>query len=148
MNSFLVNISKKELPILKNLYEVDWPLHSVSYAAIEHFIDRFDKKPDWEKKVKFLTLNNDWQQSGTFLIVNENDQNIMFNTLEAPPHNSLRRALELLNYDQEMAFVCFRDIFRPLIFDILRVRNLETTFDSSTRCVYFPTKKLENISIK
>lgn len=146
MNS-LVNIPKQQLPILRNLYRSNWPLHAVSYVAIEHFIERFDKKAEWQEKVKFMTISDDWQRSGTFAMVNENDQHILFNTLEAAPYSSLRKTLELLNYDQERVFICFRDIFRPLVFDIVRVQNLEVTFDSSTRCVYLPREKLEEMKL-
>lgn len=71
-------------------------------------------------------------------MVNENDQHIMFNTLEPPHHPTLRRTLELLDYQTEKVFISFRDIFRPLVFDVMRVHNLEATFDSGTRLLYAP----------
>lgn len=140
MNS-LQKIAKEDLPQLRDIFKADWPLQVVSYALIEHFIDRFEKKPEWEEKVKFLSLGDSWKKTGTFAVVNENDLNITFNTLEPAPYPILSRTLELLDYNQEMAFVSFRDVFRSVVFDVLRVHNLEATFDSGTRLIYMPREK-------
>lgn len=146
--SSLIKISKQNLLILKRIYKIDWPLHVVSYCAIDHFINRFEKQPEWEDKVKVWSLNEDWRENGTFAMVNDNDQNILFNTLEPPPYSTLRRTLELLNYEGQKVFICFRDLFRPLVLDVIRVQNLEATFDSSTRCMFMPREKLQNVQIE
>lgn len=145
--SSLIRITKESLPELRRIYKVDWPLHVVSYCAIDHFINRFENKPEWEEKVKIWTLNEDWKQTGTFAMVNENDQNILFNTLEPAPYPTLMRTLELLDYTEQKAFICFRDLFRPLVFDVMRVQNLEVTFDSGTRCMVTP-QEITNNEIK
>lgn len=139
----LLRISKKFLPHLRDIYKTEWPLHAVSYAAIDHFIRRFEKHAQWEEKVKFWTLNNDWRITGTFAMVNDNDQHILFNTLESYPYPTLRRTLELLDYEQEKVFICFNDIFRPVVLDVMRVNNLESTFDSGSRITYWPREKLD-----
>lgn len=112
---------------------------------IVHFIDRFEKKPEWEDKVKFWTLSDEWKQGGSFALVNENDRHIMFNT--PWPYTSLQRILELLDYDEEKVFVSFRDIFRPTVFNVIRVQNLQVTFDSSTRCVYSDKTHLKSLEM-
>lgn len=43
-----------------------------------------------------------------------------------------------------MVFVCFRDEFRPVIFDVIRVKNLETTFDAGTKAIYLPDKDINS----
>lgn len=137
----LEKISKQLLPQLKQIYRINWPLHAVAYVAIDHFINRFEKKPEWEGKVKFWALEgDDWQQSGTFVMVNENDQHVLFDTLEPSPYKTLHKTLQLLDYNEEKVFVCFRDILRPLVLDVIRIRNLEITFDNGTRCMYTPLK--------
>lgn len=129
-------ILKEFLPNLRKLYEIDHPLHAVTTIAIRHFIERFKKKPEWEEKVKFWSLNGDWNKTGTFAMVNTNDNHILINTLEPWPYESLRKTLYLLNYDQPMVFVGFRDIFRPVVLDAARVQNLEITFDTGTKNIY------------
>lgn len=139
-------ILKESLPNLIKLYEANKPLHAITTVAIGHFIERFNKKPEWEKKVTFLSLNN-WKETGTFAMVNTNENLIFFNTFEPWPHESLRRTLNLLNYDKPVVFVCFRDVFRSVVLDVIRVQNLEITFDSGTKNMFVPYKDV-NIKIK
>lgn len=134
----LLRISKEELPYLRGLYEVERPLHIITVVAISHFIEHFENKPEWDEKIDFWTSSECWKQTGTFAMANKNDQHILFNTLEPWPYQSLHRTLELLNYDHKVVFICFRDIFRPVVLDVIRVRNLQITFDSGTRSLSKP----------
>lgn len=132
----LTIIRQEDLLDLKNLYEADKPLHVVTTVAIGHFIERFKKKPEWTNIVKFWSLNDSWKETGTFVMINANDDHILFDTLEPAPHKSLHSILDLIDYVKPMVFICFRDIFRPVVLDVIRVQNLEITFDSGTRTVY------------
>jgi len=76
-------------------------------------------------------------------MINENDRHILFDTLELPPYSTLQRTLELLEIEQEWVFVCVRDNFRPLVFDVMRVHNLEVTFDNGARLMYIAKEKLD-----
>lgn len=129
-------IQKEDLPNLKKLYEAERPLHVVTTVAIGHFIERFKKKPEWSEIVTFWSLDDEWKQTGTFVMINTNDDHILFNTSEPSPYVSLHKTLQLINYDKPMVFICFRDIFRPTVLDVIRVRNLEISFDSGTRNLY------------
>jgi hypothetical protein len=142
----LVAIQKNDLPNLKKLYEIDNALHAVTTVAIAHFIDRFNKKPEWAKIVTFLSLNDNWRKTGTFVMINEHDSHILLNTLESAPYATLHRTLQLINYVKPMVFICFRDLFRPVVLDVIRVRNLEITFDSGTRFLY--RRKPEVVTIR
>lgn len=139
----LTIIGKEDLVYLKKLYEVDRPLHVVTTIAIGHFIQRFAKKPKWQHIVKFWCLNDNWKETGTFVMINSNDGHILFDTLEPNPHENLRRTLELVNYDKPMVFICFRDIFRPVVLGVIRVQNLEITFDSGTRTSHASLQDLD-----
>jgi len=139
-------ILKESLPKLKRLYEVEKPLHVVTTVAISHFMERFNKKPEWEKKVTFCSSDDNWEKTGTFAMVNTNDNHIFFNTFEPWPHDSLRKTLELLNYDRPMVFVCFRDKFRQLLFDMIRTQNLDITFDSGSKTIYLPDEIKTNVT--
>lgn len=145
MNS-LLRITRQQLPKLSHIYKSnEYPLHNVSYICIDHFIDRFTRKPGYEDKVKFWTLNETWMQNGTFAMVNDNDGHILFNTLEPFPYTTMRQTLERLEIEDEKVFICFRDIFRAMVHDVMRVQCLEKTFDSGTRLIYYPRANLAKL---
>lgn len=143
----LVRIATKNLEVLKGVCKIDWPLHVVSYSAIDHFINRFRQHPSWEENVKFWTLNDEWRQSGTFVMENAIFGHILFNTFQSWPHQSLRKLLESLNYEHEKVFVCFNDEFRSVVNDIVRVKNLEVTFDSGAKLIYLPKENLDGFDL-
>jgi hypothetical protein len=146
--SGLVRIARSSLETLKNLYRVDWPVHVVSYTAIDHFIHRFNQQPEWEEKVKFWTLGDDWKRHGTFVMENVSDGHILINTTQAYPYESLSETLNMLSYDDERVFACFHDKFRPLVQDLIRVKNLEETFDSGAKCVHLPKETWEKFDLQ
>lgn len=71
-------------------------MHSVTTVAIAHFIDRFKKKRMGEI---CDILDNNWKETGTFAMVNANDDHIYFNSLESWPFKSLHTtsAIQLRN---------------------------------------------------
>jgi hypothetical protein len=145
----LLKLSSENLIHLSSIYRsANWPLHVVSVGAIEHFIRRFKKQPEWHEKVNFFSLNESWKKTGTFVMVNTNDQHVLFDTLEPTPFKTLRKTFEVLNFDDEKVFVSFRDIFRPLVYDVIRVHNLEVTFDNGTRLIYSPRLDYDGIVIE
>lgn len=132
----LLPISVEHLPTLRQLFEAQNPLQLVTTTAIGHFIERFKKKPEWSKIVTFWSVNDKWKETGTFAMINTHDDHIFFNTLEPFPYESLRKTLELIDYSRPMVFISFRDIFRPIVFEVIRTRNLHITFDSGARNLY------------
>lgn len=104
-----------QLPILRDLYKLDWPLHVATHSTIQVFVERFANFPEWIKKVKFLILKNfGWKSCGAFVMVDEN--RVFFNTLEAFPFNDLRRLLLNLELGDTVAFINIRDSLRSLVF--------------------------------
>ena len=49
-------------------------------GLLDHFIDRFQKFPEWEDKVQFLKLEGSQINDATFVFIN--GQHIYFDTLE------------------------------------------------------------------
>lgn len=141
----LTIIAEKDLPNLKTLYEIEKPLHAVTTVAIGHFIRRFIQKPEWREIVKFWSLNGNWKETGTFAMVNHMDDHILFNTLEQPPYDSLRRLLTLIEYKKPMVFISFREIFHSVVLHVISEKNLSILFDRSTRYLYYdvPDENLE-----
>jgi len=142
----LTAIKLDDLPDLRKLYEVDQQLHVMTTNVIGHFTQRFQKRPEWTKIVTFWSLNDNWRQTGTFVIINSHDDHIVFNTLELSPYSSLRKSLDLLNYSKPMAFLWFREIFRPTVLEVIHLQNLEITNERALKHTYMEYEDL-NIEI-
>lgn len=65
----LVEIPSQYWPILRDLFKVQWPLHAYAFTTLHIFIDRINKFPDSRDVIKVYSLNGDWKQNGTFIIV-------------------------------------------------------------------------------
>jgi hypothetical protein len=129
----LTKILASDLPIYRRLYQLKWPKYLVTCGLLDHFIDRFQKFPEWEEKVQFLKLEGSEINDATFVFINE--QHIYFDTLEEPPFDKLNSLMNKLDYSEEKVFIGVRDAFRPFLDDLIRIHHLERTFDLGTRCM-------------
>lgn len=59
----LIEISKENLPKLKDLYKKDWPKHIRGYHTIDTFIRWNDKSAE----MKVYGLDESWEKDGTFI---------------------------------------------------------------------------------
>lgn len=141
-------IDINDLPNLRKLYEIVKPLHAVTTVAIGHFMERFRMKPEWTKIVTFWSLNGNWKETGTFVMINAYDDHILFNTLEPAPYESLRKVLELINYEKPMVFISFREIFRSVVLAVISEKNLEILFDRSTRNIFYDCRPDFNLELE
>lgn len=64
----LVEISCSEWPILRDMYLHDWPTHMIGYYTVDNYV-RWNKIKSDIKQLHIYSLNGDWQQDGTFLVV-------------------------------------------------------------------------------
>lgn len=129
----LTKIIKSDLKIYRRLYQAEWPKYLVSFGLLDHFIDRFNKLPEWEEKVQFLKTKESDINDGTFVFIN--GPHVYFDTLETPPYSKLEKLMNKLDYSQEKVFIGVRDVFRPFIHDLIRIQYLEKTFDTGTKCM-------------
>lgn len=129
----LTKILASDLHIYRRLYQLNWPKYLVTCGLLDHFIDRFQKFPEWEDKVQFLKLEGSQINDVTFVFIN--GQHIYFDTLEEAPFETLNNLMKQLDYSQEKVFIGVRDVFRPFLDDLIRVHHLERTFDLGTRCL-------------
>ena len=129
----LTKILTSDLQIYRRLYQSKWPKFLVTCGLLDHFIDRFEKFPEWQKKVQFLKLDGSDINDGTFVFIN--GQHVYFDTLEEAPFDTLNSLMNELDYTQEKVFIGVRDAFRPFLDDLIRVHHLERTFDLGTRCL-------------
>lgn len=136
----LTKIPVEDLPTLRDLYKAEHPLHVSTFSTIQLFIERFEKHPEWVEKVCFLSLNDDWRKTGTFVMTNSS--RVFFNTLEMHPFNHLRQALLLMEFNDKITFVNIRDALRPLVLDIIRIHHFEIASDIGTRSFLMPREPL------
>ncbi|GAB0099333.1 uncharacterized protein DMENIID0001_151890 [Sergentomyia squamirostris] len=90
----LVPIPREELPVLRDLYKVDWPKHLVVYKTINHYILWLEINPNIEN-LHIWSLSGSWRTNGTVIIKNNFD--IHFSTLE-DNSESLVRAFCLVDW--------------------------------------------------
>lgn len=134
----LTKILASDLHIYRRLYQLKWPKFLVTCGLLDHFIDRFQKFPEWEEKVQFLKLGGDEINDGTFVFIN--GQHVYFDTLEEAPFDILNSVMNQLDYSEEKVFIGVRDVFRPFLDNLIRVHHLERTFDLGTRCLLMYTE--------
>jgi len=131
----LTTLSKNLLPVYRDLFKHHWPKYMPSYCVFNHFINRFDKHPEWTEKVKFLTLKDDDISDGVYALTC--GPYILIDSLEMSPYPKLEKLIYNLDLADNQMFVNFRDDFRPLIMDLLRMRGMEKTFDRGSKICYF-----------
>ncbi len=125
-----------EIKFLKNLYKVNWPKYVPTFALLEHFIERLEKYPEWQDKVNFLTINEDSLKCGTFLMIYCN-YIVNFNSLEAEPYTNLEKLLNNLDFSEEKKFWAMELHHVEVVEKIVKLKNLEKTFDDSSKCTFY-----------
>lgn len=145
MNKF-TKIPFEKLKVLKQMYGENRTLNSTTINAITNIFNRIKKTTELEKRVEFLSLDDNWCRNGTFLIKNES--RIYFNTLERAPYQSLRSTLDALDVDDDVTFVCISDKFRTLLHDFLWYNNLERIFEEGTSGYWMSNSKAKSLNIE
>lgn len=63
----LVEIERSELPLLRDLFLLNWPEHMIGYYTVDNFI-RWYEKDSQIKNLVIYSLNGDWSD-GTFVAI-------------------------------------------------------------------------------
>jgi hypothetical protein len=135
----LVRVSSSRLGSFLELYKGStWPLRAPTAALILNHINRVKKFPEFEQKTEFLSLSDEPEVDGTIIV--KNGSKVYFDTLEAAPFPRLERAVNLMNFESETAFVSIRDSYRPILFNLMGTKKLEKTWGSNTRCFFRSAK--------
>lgn len=142
----LEKIPVESLPILKDIYKIDYPLHVVTQSTIQVFIDRIKKTPNWDNQMQFLSFENVWKTNGAFIMVQEN--RVFFNTLEEFPFKTLRRMLLNLELDDKVVFINIRDDLRSVIFDTIRINHFEVVSDIGSKSFLMPKEVLQTLTVE
>lgn len=141
----LTEISPNDLRQLKELYKIEWPLHIATHNLLKNFASRFEKDPKWKEKVSFWSLDGNWRDHGSFVMTF--DFFICFNTLESAPYTEITKTLMLLNYRQFMKFIDVREIFRPLVSDVIKKLNFEIVSDIPNKCYFAPKEVFQGFEV-
>lgn len=97
-----------------------------------------EKFPEYKQNLELYTLNEDWQKDGLFLM--RNDRTYYFDSLEPQPYERVKKLLLDIDYSKEVVFRGVRDQFKPMVNEVLWLKNLEIT-DQTGTTVYFLTKE-------
>lgn len=76
----LIEASTEKLQILRDRYLKEWPKYIISYYTIDNYINWLINNEDL-KDVRFLTVDQNWQESGTFLIIVRIFKNLNLNLI-------------------------------------------------------------------
>jgi len=134
----LIKLTNKSVPALMELYKgASYPKYAVTYSAFKNFLIQSEKYPQMAKSLEIYSLNDEWNKDGLFLM--KNGSGYYFDCLEPQPFERLRKALHLIDYREEVVFRAVRDQFKPVINDLLWLKNLEIS-DQTGTSVYFVSK--------
>ncbi|XP_017025658.1 uncharacterized protein [Drosophila kikkawai] len=115
MSEALVEIPRSDWVKLRELY-THRDTDPLGYPCINNFIQWVEKDPSL--KVKFLSLNGDWQKDGTFILTWHRDvglNHLYFNTL-SENLDTITKALEVLKpLENEYIFFGFASRFKPVV---------------------------------
>lgn len=142
-----IELKIEDLKILKHKFNDDYPLHISTISTLETFIERFQKYPEWAQKVKFFSLQDDWNICGSFIMV-IGGKRVYFNTLEDFPQPKLKLALITMDFEDKITFINIRDGLRHLLLDCLRYQHFEIVSDIGTRSILFTKEFLKQIDLK
>lgn len=113
-----------------------YPRHAVTYSAFKNYVIQTEKFPEFKDNLQLLTLNDDWQNDGLFLM--KNGHTYYFDSLEAQPFDRVKKLLLNIDYSKEVVFRAVRDQFKPMVNDLLWLKNLEITDQTGTTVYYLP----------
>lgn len=71
----------------------------------------------------------------------------MFATLD-PNFQELKTALKLLNYSSMLFFMCVREVYRPVLYEVVEEENLRVIFDDGTVMKYLTKEEANKFEIE
>jgi len=134
----LLKLSKKTIPRFLEIYKgASYPRHALTCTAFKNYMIQTEKFPEYESNLELLTLNDQWEKDGLFLM--KNGRSYYFDSLEPQPFERVKKMLLKIDYSKEVVFRAVRDQFKPMVNDVLWLKNLEIT-DQTGTTVYFLTR--------
>lgn len=113
-----------------------YPRHAVTYSAFKNYIIQSEKFPELNDNLQLLTLTEDWQKDGLFLM--KNGRTYYFDSLEPQPFDRVKKLLLNIDYSSGVVFRAVRDLFKPMVNEVLWLQNLEITDQTGTTVYLLP----------
>lgn len=137
MENFL-KLSRKTIPTFLEMYKAaSYPRHALTCCTFKNYLIQTEKFPEYRDNLELLTLNDDWQKDGLFLM--KNGRSYYFDSLEPQPFDRVKKLLLNIDYSKEVVFRAVRDQFKPMMNDVFWLKNLEIT-DATGTTSYFLTR--------
>lgn len=135
----LLKLSAKTIPTFLEIYKgSSYPRHALTCSAFQNYVMQYETFPEYKQSLELYTLNEDWQKDGLFLM--KNGDTYYFDSLEPQPFDRVKKVLLDIDYSKEVVFRAIRDHFKPMVNDVLWLKNLQIT-DQTGTTVYFLTKE-------
>lgn len=129
--SKLIKLTRNTIPKFLELYRgASYPRHALTCCTFKNYVLQKEKFPEFENSLELLTLNDDWQKDGLFLM--KNGHTYYFDSLELQPYDRVKKLLLSIDYSKEVVFRAVRDQFKPVVNDVLWLKNLEITDQTGT----------------
>lgn len=133
----LLKLSRKTIPTFMELYKAaSYPRHAVTYSAFKNYMIQSEKFPEFNDNLQLLTLNDNWQNDGLFLM--KNGRTYYFDSLEPQPFDRVKKLLLNIDYSHGVVFRAVRDLFKPMVNEVLWLKNLEITDQTGTTVYFLP----------
>lgn len=91
-------------------------------------------------------MNSDWQKDGLFLL--KNGPSYYFDSLEPNPFGRVKELLLNIDYSKEVVFQAVRDPFKPMLNEVLWLKNLEITDQTGTTAYYLTKDFIMNLPVQ
>lgn len=77
----------------------------------------------------------------------QKEREVVFATLD-PTFRELKIALKLLNYSQMKFFMCARETYRPVLYEVVEEEKLSVIFDDGTVMKYLKNEEANKLEIE
>lgn len=135
----LLKLSSKTIPTFLELYKgANYPRHALTYCAFKNYAIQRKKFSEYKENLELYTLNDEWRKDGLFLM--KNSGTYYFDSLEPQPFDRVKKVLMDIDYSKQVVFRAVRDEFKPMVNDVLWLKNLEIT-DQTGTTTYFLTRE-------
>ncbi|XP_017029390.1 uncharacterized protein [Drosophila kikkawai] len=121
----------RNLRDLQSLYLKDWPRHCVGYYWLDNYLRWLAKDP-YLKHLRFLTLDNDWQSDGLFLVLHR--YQLFFSNLSRQ-ESHLKLALSLLDWSEGFKVSAIHEMHHRIYKEL--VAELSLTMDREMNTIMY-----------
>lgn len=145
----LTRLKPEFLEELKSKFKINWPEHIVEYNTINNAIQRYKKLPQEAESIKIYTLGDSWKENGTFvarLYEEHLEVNIFLGTLDTSLE-SLKFAVEQIDFTSKVYFKTVREIYQPIVLRIIADKGKVLTNDAVIT-IYVDRETVEKMTLE